>query len=111
MSRALKGSQPLSARVFSLVFGIAYALAVYINYPLFRYYPLTGQFSLRDLPDKTLGPAMNWYGWIAIALVPTVVIAFIVPRRFADRIPAGVFWVLPLIMFAAGWYRERAWFF
>jgi hypothetical protein len=41
-----------SARVFTLVFCIGYAVAVYVDYPLFRYYPLARQFSLHDLVDQ-----------------------------------------------------------
>jgi hypothetical protein len=100
-----------SAPVFTLVFGICYSISVYVNYPLFRYYPLVERFSLRDLADKTLGPAMNWYGWIAIAAIPALLLAAAIPKRVGDRIPAVAFWLVPLIMFGAGWYRERTWFF
>ena len=100
----------LSARVFTLVFGLGYAIAVYINYPLFRYYPLTGQFSLHDLVDASLGPAMSWYGWMAVGAVPAVLLAVIVPNRIGDRIPSAVFWIVPVVMFLAGCYRERDWF-
>jgi hypothetical protein len=110
VNAAFKCSRVFSARVFTCAFSVAYSIAVYINYPLFRYYPLVGRFSFRDLADNTLGPAMNWYGWIAMALVPAVLLAAIIPKRLGDRIPAIVFWGAPLIMFAAGWYRERAWF-
>lgn len=100
-----------SARIFTLVFGIGYAVAVYINYPLFRYYPLVERFSLHDLVDRTLGPAITWYGWMAIAAIPAVLAAAVVPKRISDRVPAAVFWVLPFIMLVAGFYCERGWFF
>lgn len=99
-----------SARLFTLTFGLGYAIAVTIDIPLFRYYPLISRFSLEDLADRTLGPAMSWYGWIAIGLLPALVLAAIVPKRIGDRLPAAVFWILPLVMFAAGYYREQAWF-
>ena len=100
-----------SARIFTLVCGLGYALAVTINIPLFRYYPLVERFSLHDLTDRTLGPAMSWYGWMAIAALPALAIAAIVPRRIGDRIPDAVFWILPFVIFGAGFYREREWFF
>lgn len=100
-----------SARVFTLVCGIGYAFAVYVNYPLFRYYPLAGRFSLSDLKDPALGPAMSWYGWMAIGALAGLVVTAVVPKRIGDRIPNAVFWVLPFIIFAAGWVRERQWFF
>jgi hypothetical protein len=99
-----------SARVATLVFGIAYAIAVYVDVPLFRYYPLVQRWSLHDLATQSLGPAMSWYGWIATAAIPAVVLALLVPNRNGERIPAAVFWLVPLVMFAAGWYHERAWF-
>ena len=103
-------SRLFSARVFSLVFGLSHAVAVYGNYPLFRYYPLPGRFSFHDLADKTLGPAMSWYGWIATAAVVATLATAIVPKHLGDRIPAAVFWVLPIIMFAAAWHLEGQWF-
>jgi hypothetical protein len=99
-----------SARVFSLVFGIGYAIAVYSNHPLFRYYPLVKRWSLHDLVDQSLGPAMSWYGWIAAAAIPAVLLAALVPNRIGDRIPAAVFWIVPFVMFLVGCYNERAWF-
>jgi hypothetical protein len=103
-------SKVFSAQVFTLVFGIGYAIAVYINYPLFRYYPLVERFSLHDLVDRTLGPAMTWYGWMAIAAVPALVAALIVPKRIGERIPEALLWFVPALIFAAGFYREREWF-
>jgi len=99
-----------SARVFTLVCGLGYAIAVYVNYPLFRYYPLVKRISFIDLKDLTLGPSMSWYGWIAIGAIPALVVAALVPKRIGDRIPGAVFWILPLIMLIAGWVREREWF-
>ena len=103
-------SRFFSARVFTLVFGIGHAVAVFGNYPLFRYYPLPGRFSLHDLADSSFGPVMSWYGWIATAAVLAVSMAAIIPKRLGDRIPAAVFWIVPFVMIAAAWYREREWF-
>jgi hypothetical protein len=100
-----------SARVFTLVFEIGYAISVYSNHPLFRYYPLTKRFSLHDLADRSLGPAMSYYGWIVIAAIPAALLAALVPNRIGDRIPVAVYWILPLVVFAVGVNNERAWFF
>ena len=99
-----------SARVFSLVFGIGYAIAVYTNHPLFRYYPLVKRGSLHDLVDRSLGPEMLWYGWIVMAAIPAALLAALVPNRIGDRIPAVVYWIVPLVMFLAGWHHELVWF-
>ena len=98
------------ARVFTLVFGVAYTIAMSTDHPLFRYYPLVQRWSLSDLATQALGPAMSWYGWIAIAAIPAALLAALVPNRIGDRIPAGVYWIVPLVMFVAGWYHERTWF-
>jgi hypothetical protein len=105
----MTGSWP-SGRLFTLVFGLAYAAAVYINYPLFRYYPLVDRFSMRDLANSSLGPAMAYYGWISIAVIPAIILAAITPRRIAERIPPALLWIVPVLMLLAGWYRERSWF-
>jgi hypothetical protein len=99
-----------SARVFSLLFGLAYAAAVYGNYPLFRYYPLISRFSLHDLADDSLGPAMSWFGWISTAAIPAVTGTLVIPRSMGDRIPPAAFWIVTFMMLAAAWYREREWF-
>jgi hypothetical protein len=99
-----------SARVFTLVFGIGYAVVVHFDHPLFRYYPLVNRWSLSDLTDQSLGPAMSWYGWIALAAIPAVLLSALVPKRIGDRIPAAVYWFIPVAMFLVGWYHERTWF-
>jgi hypothetical protein len=99
-----------SARVFSLVFGISYATVVHIDQPLFRYYPLVKRWSLHDLVDPALGPAMSWYGWIALAAIPALLLAAVVPKSTGDRIPVAVYWILPFLAFFAGYYHERQWF-
>jgi hypothetical protein len=104
-------TRQFSASVFTLVFEIGYAISVYSNQPLFRYYPLMKRFSLHDLADPSLGPAMSYYGWIAIAAIPAAVLSALVPNRMGDRIPAGVYWILPLVVLVVGFYNERAWFF
>lgn len=99
-----------SARMFSLMFGLCYALAIAIDLPLFRYYPLVERFSLHDQVDRSLGPAMTWYGWIVAAAIPAALLAIVVPNRLADRIPEQVLWGVPVLVLAAGFYCERGWF-
>jgi hypothetical protein len=99
-----------SARVFTLMYGIGYAAAVYMGYPLFRYYPLVHRFSRHALAGQSVGPAMSWYGWIASAAALGVVSAVLVPKRIGDRVPAVVFLIVPLVMFLAGLHNEWLWF-
>ena len=103
-------SRLFSPRTFSLAFAVAYVVAVTVNLPLFRYYPLVGRFSLTDLAVRTLGPAMSWYGWIASAGLVAGVASAIVPRRWDEKLWPGLFWLGPVAMLLAGFYREQEWF-
>jgi len=103
-------SRFFSARVFSLVFVLGYALAVFVNYPLFRYYPLAQQFSIRDLDTTTLGPSMYWYGYMASAAVLAVLVTAVVPRNLGNRIPAAMYWLVTILALAAALFREHQWF-
>jgi hypothetical protein len=100
----------LSAPTFSLTFGLGYAMAVFLNYPLFRYYPLYQRFSLHDLKTTSLGPAMSWYGWISVGALCAAIVTPLIPKRLGDRIPTTGFWIVIVAMFAAAFFRERAWF-
>jgi hypothetical protein len=53
---------------------------------------------------------MSWYGWIATAAVFAGIVTLLIPKRIGDRIPAAVFWIVIVTMFAAAGYREREWF-
>ena len=102
----------ISLPLLTLVAGLGYALAVFVNYPLFRYYPLVERFSLIDIPDRTLGPAMSWYGWIAIAIIPAIIVAVIgrlfIPARWLDKL-ARLIWVVPFVILYASWVAEKSW--
>jgi hypothetical protein len=104
-------SRLVSPRVFTLAFGLTYAAAVAFHYPLFIYYPQADRFSVTDLRDPSLGPEMFYYGWIATAAIVGLVLALVVPKRVADRLPPKLLWLVPFVMFAGGFYREREWFF
>jgi hypothetical protein len=99
-----------SARVFSLVFVIAYATAVHLDHPLFWYFPLAHRWSLHSLADPTLGPAMAWYGWTALAAIPALILAALVPNSIGDRIPVAIYWILPFVALYIGYLHELVWF-
>jgi hypothetical protein len=107
-------SRLFSLRIFSLAFAASYSWVVIQNVTPFRYYPLVGRFSMTDLADKTLGPAMSWYGWISAGLVGGVVVSvlvsLLVPRRLIDRIPPVAYCLIPAVMLFAAWMREQDWF-
>jgi hypothetical protein len=102
---------PVSGRatLFSLTAVPIYTVNYYFNWPLFRYYPTSHSFSFTNQPDA--GPAILWYGWIAAAMAVGAVVAFAVPRRWSDRLPLDLTWmVLAIALFAVFLYEKR-WFF
>jgi hypothetical protein len=101
----------ISLRAFTVVSGLAYAAIIYFNWPMFRYYPLVKLFSLTDIPGQANGPAMLWYGWIAWSVVAGLVGGLILRPRLMDKVPNLIYWLVPFVMFAAGFYREQDWFF
>ncbi len=97
-------------QMFSLLFGAAYLVCFYYNWALFRYYPINNEFSFSALPPKA-GPAIMWYGWMAIAALVGIVGALIVPRRFAERLQPSWSWIVPILTLLAVFVYEKRWFF
>jgi glucan phosphoethanolaminetransferase (alkaline phosphatase superfamily) len=97
------------AAVFSIVFGIAYTVAFYFSWALFKYYPLVRQFHIED-QGKPAGPPISWYGWLATALVISLPIALIIPRRLSDRIPAAWVAIIPALLILIVLVYEKRWF-
>jgi hypothetical protein len=95
--------------LFSVIAPLAYTIANYFNLSLFRYYPSAGRFSFAGQPD--LGSPILLYGWITTAILSSALAAFIVPRRWSDRLPPDLCWMaLSVALFAALIYEKR-WFF
>ena len=95
--------------VFSLVYPIVYTVAYYRQWAVFRYYPMVGEVHLAAQP-ATLGPAMTYYGWIALSAFVAAGVAIIVPARQVLRIWTGWLWVIPFgaTLFTLGY--ETRWF-
>lgn len=95
--------------VFSLSTLIAYTLAYYFDWPLFRYYLATGQFSVTPLPDSA-GPPILLYGWVLTAALAGLVVSMLVPRALAARLPPDLLWLIPVAATAAALFYELRWF-
>jgi hypothetical protein len=108
---AAAAHKPFSFNVFSMVFGIAYGLCFYFNYPLFRYYPQAGEFHLLlgDEPQSS-GPGIFWYGWMATAALVSAIVAVVVPRRWTVRMWHGWSWLVPAVVILIILYYEKRWF-
>lgn len=95
--------------VFSVVFGIAYTVAFYRGWALFKYYPLIRQFHIVD-QAKQAGPPISWYGWMATAFLVSVPLALAVPRKLGDRIPAIWVAIIPALLIVIVLVYEKRWF-
>jgi len=101
-----------SPRVFSLIFAVVYTLDITFNWPMFRYYPFLGRFAWGDLSTypnapSPLGPSMQWFGWMGWAFVAALVAAAIIPKKIGNRIPGVVFFIVPIIIMAGAYIREK----
>jgi hypothetical protein len=92
---------------FALVFGIAFVVTYWVcafeSWPLFTYHPATGAFGWgREAAAPNTGPAMYWYGWVAICLIVGTIAGFLatlLPDSVVRRIPLALVWLLPLAAF------------
>lgn len=94
---------------FSLTALFAYTLAYYFDWPLFRFYPASWQFSITPLPDSA-GPPILLYGWLLIAALAGVLASIFVPRALAARMPPDLLWLIPIAAIAAAFLYELRWF-
>ena len=100
------------AVIFTVVYTVAYVIAVWKNYALFTYHPAINE--IHAGVQKTIdGPAMYWYGWMATAGIAAAVaclIACIVPEHLAKRLWSGWSWVIPLCVLLVFAYLLRSYF-
>jgi hypothetical protein len=86
------------AVVFSVIYAVAYVIAVENNYALFTYHPALGEFGWWVESPKD-GPAMYWYGWMATAGIVAfgaAAIARFFSERTAQRLWSGLSWAVPV---------------
>jgi hypothetical protein len=97
-----------SAKIFTLLFGAFYIICFYVDISLFRYYPEVGVFHWAMTADA--GPAILWYGWIAVAALASAAVALLVPTQWADRLWSGWVWLMPVISVVVILIYEVRWF-
>jgi glucan phosphoethanolaminetransferase (alkaline phosphatase superfamily) len=98
-----------SFKIFSTFFGLVYAIVFYMEWALFRYYPETRAFHITQ--HRQDGPAILWYGWLAVAAIVSAALAFAVPRRMAERVPNEVVWGMQIALVVIMFIYEKQWFF
>ena len=99
------------AIVFTAVFTVTYALAVWKNYALFTYHPAIYEWGLGVQKPKD-GPAMYWYGWMATAGITGLVaglLACTIPA--SRRLWPGLAWLVPLLAILFFAWLLRGYFF
>ena len=89
------------ALVFGITFIVTYVLCVFKGWPLFTYHPATDRFAWGyELARRGEGPAMYWYGWIALCTIVgsvTGTLATFLPDSVVRRIPPALTWILPIV--------------
>jgi hypothetical protein len=95
--------------IFSILFIIVYTLCFYFNIALFKYYPLVAQFHINSQPTRS-GPPISWYGWLAVALLVSLPLALIMPRKLGNRISPTLAWLMPALVVIAVLVYEKRWF-
>jgi len=99
-----------SAATFTAVFCVAYIVVFALDLPLFRYWPLNGDWTWGRATLQDAGPAMAWYGLMANAGIVALVAAFVVPDRFATRLLGNRLWLFPMAAMAACVFLLRQFF-
>jgi len=89
------------ATTFSITGPVAYCLTVYMNWPVFTYFPATGRFywGLEGV-QPSRGPNMLWYGWTLTTILIAAalgVIAMMLPERVSRKLPLFLVWLFPIL--------------
>lgn len=88
--------------IFSLTAVVVYVLADLLKVSLFTFHPATYRLEWGYQPPRlNEGPTMYWYGWAALMLLVSSVVAFLgtfIPENVTKRIPLFLLWVLPILM-------------
>lgn len=95
--------------VFSLAACVAYTLAYYFDWSLFRYYLTEGRVQFSALPESA-GPPILWYGWLATASLMGAGLAGVMPRRLIERLSPDLVWLIPITAILAALMYELRWF-
>lgn len=99
-----------SFKMFSLVFGVVYFLCFIFDVALFRYYPEGNGFHLTSQREEA-GVSILWYGWLGAAGAVSVLVALLVPFRWADRLWHQWSWIVPAVLLVVVLIYESRWFF
>jgi hypothetical protein len=89
------------ATTFSIAGPVVYCLTVYLNWPVFTYFPAIGRFAwgVEGVQSGT-GPNMLWYGWTLTTILiagALGIIAMMLPERVTKKLPLALVWIFPIL--------------
>ncbi len=87
------------ATTFSISGPVVYCLTVYMNWPVFTFWPANDHFDW-GMVTKGQGPNMLWYGWTLTAILISAglgIIAMLLPERVIRKIPLALVWIFPIL--------------
>lgn len=101
------------ATMFSISSPVIYCLVVYLNLPLFTFWPATDRIAWGyGGVTAADGPNMLWYGWTVTAILTATavgLIAMMIPERVLRKIPLALVWILPILAIPFVVYSLMAW--
>lgn len=84
-----------SPAIFSATYCVAYVVVLLLDAPLFLYYPEIGSLRWHWSPLPDSGPAMAWYGIMAVAAGAALIAALLIPERQMPQFALRSIWILP----------------
>ena len=95
--------------LFSLGFTIGYFLAYCFKWAPFVYYPQLEEFYWVVQPEGA-GPAMLWFGWVAIGSVSGCLAMLLSSVRGGSQAWLGWAWLVPCLLLIYVIVHESHWF-
>jgi hypothetical protein len=104
-------SPRLAPSVFMVAYCATYAFVFFMDWPLFRYYPLNGNFNWGPQIQKGFGPAIAWYGLVADALITAILVSIVFRDRAVTGLVKSYVWIFPVAAMLVSVYLLRVFLF
>jgi hypothetical protein len=86
-------TQRFSPTVFAIAFCGTYIAVFALDSPLFRYYPLHGDFHWGRGELTGAGPGITWFGMLAASGIVALLLAVCIPEHAADKLFRNKVWL------------------
>jgi hypothetical protein len=101
------------ATTFSIAGPVIYCVIVFLNWPLFTFWPATDHFVWGFGGARAgEGPNMLWYGWTSTTILIAAalgIIAVMLPERISRKIPLALVWIFPILAIPYVIYSLMMW--